>query len=165
MRVNLTDAELFVCRMLGVMRRSEAMHKVTDRQVGKDDTWSIDIDGVVAEVCVAKVMNLCPDLTVSVRSGGADLITQKGKTVDVKSTRHQNGRLLATLKKADDPCDMYVLVVVDNFGGDVVGWATKSQLFNEANKQDLGHGVGYALSQDKLETFINKGLLWTTVKS
>ena len=46
-RINLSDAELFICRTLGVMRRSEAMHKVVDQQVGKDDTWSIDIDGMV----------------------------------------------------------------------------------------------------------------------
>ena len=143
MRVNLTDAELFVCRMLGVMRRSEAMHKVKDQQMGEGDSWSIDIDGVVAEYCVAKLLNLCPDLTVSVRSGGADLITRKGKTVDVKSTRHVHGKLLATIKKAHDPCDMYVLVVVDNFGGTVMGWASKSDLFHDDNKQDLGYGIGY----------------------
>ena len=81
MRINLTEAELFICRMLGVMRRSEAMHKVSNKQVGKDDTWSIDIDGVVSEYCVAKMLNICPDLTVSVRSGGVDLISSKGKTI------------------------------------------------------------------------------------
>ena len=151
--IRLTDAELHICRMLGVMRRSEAMHKVVDQQVGKDDTWAIDIDGVVAEFCAAKQLNLCPDLTVSVRNGGADLITHKGQTVDVKSTRHKNGRLLATLKKAQDPCDVYVLVIVDDFGGDVVGWASKDMLFQDANKTDLGHGVGYALTQDQLRKF------------
>lgn len=152
-RIDLTPAELHICRILGVMRRSEAMDKVKDQQVGNDDSWSIDIDGVVAEYCVAKLLNLCPDLTVSVRNGGADLITRKGKTVDVKSTRHVNGRLLATLKKAIDPCDMYVLVVVDNFGGNVMGWASKDDLFHEDNKQDLGHGVGYAIPQQGLRPF------------
>lgn len=152
-RIDLTPAELHICRILGVMRRSEAMDKVRDQQVGNDDSWSIDIDGVVAEYCVAKLLNLCPDLTVSVRNGGADLITHKGKTVDVKSTRHKNGRLLATLKKATDPCDMYVLVVVDNFGGNVMGWASKADLFHEDNKQDLGHGVGYAIPQQGLRPF------------
>jgi len=153
LRIDLSPAELHVCRILGMMRRSEAMNRVKDQQVGGDDTWSIDIDGVVAEYCVAKLLNLCPDLTVSVRNGGADLISRKGKTIDVKSTRHVNGKLLATIKKADDPCDMYVLVIVDNFGGNVVGWASKADLFIEDNKQDLGHGIGYALSQHGLRPF------------
>lgn len=152
-QVSLTQPELHVCRMLGVMRRSEAMHKVVDQQVGKDDTWGIDIDGVVAEYCVAKLLNLCPDLTVSVRNGGADLVGRSGKTIDVKSTRHTNGRLLSTLKKAGDPCDIYVLVIVNDFGGNVAGWVTKEELFRDENKIDLGHGVGYAVPQNRLNKF------------
>ena len=152
-RVNLTDAEMFICRMLGVMRRSEAMHKVVNQQVGKDDTWTIDIDGVVAEYCVAKMLNVCPDLTVSVRSVGADLISKTGKSIDVKSTRHKAGRLLSTLKKAQDPCDIYILAIVDDMGADIAGWASKDMLFNEGNKINLGHGVGYALNQWQLNTF------------
>ena len=151
--IKLTDAELHICRILGMMRRSEAMHKVVDQQVGDNCTWAIDIDGVVAEYCVAKHLNLCPDLTVSVRNGGADLTTRNGKSVDVKSTRHKNGRLLATLKKAVDPCDLYVLVIVDDLGGNIVGWADSGTLFAEGNKTDLGHGVGYAMTQDQLKKF------------
>jgi hypothetical protein len=152
-RIDLTEAELFLCRMLGVMRRSEAMHKVVNQQVGKDDTWSIDIDGVVAEYCVAKMLNVCPDLTVSVRSGGVDLISRNGKTIDVKSTRYKNGRLLATLKKVHDPCDIYILVIADDTGADIIGWASKELLFNDANIINLGHGKGYVLDQSKLNIF------------
>jgi hypothetical protein len=59
--------------------------------------------------------------------------------------------LLATLKKAEDPCDIYVLVIVDDKGGNVVGWAGKEMLFKEENKGDLGYGVGYALTQSQLK--------------
>ena len=150
MRIDLTYSELFICRTLGVMRRSEAMNKVFDQQMGKQDTWAIDIDGMVAEFCAAKLLNVCPDLTISVRRGGADLVC-KGKTIDVKSTRYKDGRLLATLKKNDNPCDIYILVIVDDKGGDVIGWASKDLLFKEENKTNLGHGEGYALSQNQLK--------------
>lgn len=133
-----------------MMRRSEAMGKVKDQQVGEEDTWAIDIDGMVGEYCVAKHMNVCPDLTVSIRNGGSDLISPKGKTVDVKTTRWKNGRLLATLKKAEDPCDIYVLVVVDDCGGEIIGYATKEMLFQDENIEDLGRGPGYVLTQDQL---------------
>ena len=152
-RVDLTKAELFVCRMLGVMRRSAAMHKVIDQQMGEQDTWAIDIDGMVGEICVAKHLNLCPDLTVGIRKGGSDLITHQGKSIDVKTTRHKNGKLLATLKKIESQSDRYVLVIVDDHGGQISGWASKEQLFQEQNKTDLGYGVGYALNQDQLNKF------------
>lgn len=151
MRIELTKAEMFVCRMLGMMRRSVAMDNVVDQQVGKDDTWAIDIDGVVGEYCVAKHLNVCPDLTVSPRKGGTDLTSVLGESIDVKTTRTKTGRLLATLKKASDPCDIYVLVIVDNTGGDIIGYATKEDLFQDQNIRDLGHGKGYALDQDQLK--------------
>lgn len=149
-RINLTTEELFICRMLGVMRRSSAMDAVKDRQVGKDDTWSIDIDGMVGEYCVAKALNVCPDLTVGPRKGGADLISRTKQSIDVKTTRIPNGRLLATLEKAKDPCDIYILVIVDDSGGNIIGYATKDQLFSFENITNLGHGEGYGLTQDKL---------------
>lgn len=152
-RINLSEAELLVCRNLGVMRRSTAMHKVTDQQMGNQDTWAIDIDGMVGEFCVAKFLNLCPDLTIGIRKGGADLVTHDGKTIDVKTTRHKDGRLLATLKKIESQCDRYVLVIVDDFGGTVVGWASKEKLFQDANKTNLGHGIGYAMNQQQLGNF------------
>lgn len=127
------------------------MTKVQDQQVGQDDTWAIDIDGMVGEYCVAKKLNVCPDLTVSVRRGGTDLISPKGKSVDVKTTRTKHGHLLATLKKVEDPCDIYVLVIVDDKGGDIVGYATKEDLFQDQNIKDLGRGPGYALSQNQLK--------------
>ncbi len=149
-RIDLTDQELFICRMVGVMRRSAAMGNVIDQQMGKDDTWAIDIDGVVGEFCVAKHLNVWPDLTVGIRSGGSDLVLKNGSTIDVKTTRHKSGRLLATLKKVGDPCDLYVLAIVDDRGSNIVGWATKEELFVDGNKTDLGHGVGYAMTQEKL---------------
>lgn len=149
-RVNLTEAELLVCRLLGVMRRSAAMNNVTDQKVGKKDTWEMDVDGVVGEFCAAKRLNVFPDLTVGIRSGGHDLISKTKQTVDVKSTRVKDGHLLATLDKADKSCDIYVLVIVDDFGGDVVGWTSKEELFLEENIKKLGHGPGYALPQERL---------------
>jgi hypothetical protein len=155
MRIDLSKEELLICRTIGVMRRSCAMNNVVDQQMGNQDTWSIDIDGMVGEYCVAKFLNLCPDLTVGIRSGGADLMTHKGMSMDVKTTRHKNGKLLATLKKAEDPCAVYTLVIVDDLGGDIVGWAGKKDLFKEENKSDLGFGIGYAMTQQQLKEFKN----------
>lgn len=150
MRVNLTKAELHICRILGVMRRSTALNNVVDQQMGKQSPWEIDMYGMIGEYCVAKHFNWCPDLTVSIRHGGKDLETFSGRSIDVKSTNYKNGRLLCTLGKASDPCDIYVLVITDDEGGTIAGWAKKEDIFLEKNKIDLGHGVGYAIQQEDL---------------
>ncbi len=132
------------------MRRTTARNNVEDQQMGDQNPWVVDMDGMVGEFCVAKLFNLCPDLTIGVRSGGQDLESREGRSIDVKTTRYKTGKLLCTLKKQYEPCDIYVLVVVDDDGGDVVGWAKKEEIFLESNKSDLGHGVGYVLPQSKL---------------
>jgi len=152
MRVNLTDEELLICRTLGMMRRSVAMKNNKDQQVGKDCVWSIDIDGVVSEYCVAKILNVFMDLSFNGKKKSHDLIAN-GKTVDVKSTRHKNGRLLATLGKKDDSCDVYVLSIVDDAGADIVGWVNSNDLLIDRNKIDLGYGLTYGMTQDRLTKF------------
>jgi hypothetical protein len=150
MRVNLSVHELLICRSLGIMRRTCASGNVVDRQVGKQDPWEIDIDGVVGEFCVAKWLNVCPDLTISIRKGGVDLVSPIGRTIDVKTTRYKNGRLLATKSKANDPCDIYILAITDETGCDIIGWANQEDLFKPENIVNLGHGEGFAMSQDVL---------------
>jgi hypothetical protein len=72
--------------------------------------------------------------------------------VDVKSTRYQSGRLLATLKDNPD-VDIYVLAIVEDNRVCFPGYARKSRLCSEENKVNLGRGVGYALEQSKLSPF------------
>jgi hypothetical protein len=150
MRVDLTGAELHICRILGIMRRNTARKDVEDKQMGDQSPWDIDMHGMIGEYCVAKLLNVCPDLTVSIRRGGKDLETFNGRSIDVKATTYKTGSLLVTLKKKEDPCDIYVLVVVDDDGGDVVGWAKKEDIFLDENKTNKGHGVGYGLTQYQL---------------
>ena len=91
------------------------------------------------------------DLGLSPRSGSADAVV-KDKKVDIKTTRHRSGRLLATLK-ANPDVDIYVLAIIDE--GKVVfpGYALKSELIQDANLKDLGHGKGYAMEQSQLRKF------------
>jgi hypothetical protein len=152
MRIDLTVHEMLVCQTLGVLRRSSAMGNVKDQQMGDQSPWNIDIDGVIGEMCVAKHFNVFPDMTVGIRKGGSDLVVNY-KSVDVKTTRIKSGRLLSTLSKAENPCDIYVLVIVDDKGGNIVGWADKKLLFLPENITDLGHGKGYALTQIQLKKF------------
>jgi hypothetical protein len=154
-RVDLTVHEMLVCQTLGVLRRSSAMGNVKDQQMGDQSPWNIDVDGVIGEMCVAKHFNVFPDMSVGIRKGGADLFI-KNKSIDVKTTRIKSGKLLSTLKKIEDPCDVYMLVIVDDKGGDIVGWIEKEKLFLPENIADLGHGKGYVLKQEQLNKILRR---------
>ena len=155
MLVELTDSEYSVAVMLAIARRSAARgNGVVDMQIGKQDPYEIELDGLMAEIAFAKQFNYYPDLTVGPRNGGEDFRLRDGKTVDIKATRHKNGRLLATLKKESSPCDLYVLAIVEPPRKiNLVGYIDCDKLFQDKNLIDLGHGTGYGVTQDLLKEF------------
>lgn len=150
-RIDFDDNELVICQQTATRRHQNNRGAgVTDRQRGNQDKIAIDIDGVIGEFAAAKLLNVCPDMTVNTRSGGHDLISRKGAKVDVKATRRQDGRLLGEIKKKDNPCDVHMLMIVDDRSATFAGWAWGHELFDAANLVDLGHGPTYALPQSKL---------------
>jgi len=152
MKIKLAADEVTVCQMLGRMRSLIARNSgVKDAKIGDQDGAEADVLGVMAEYAFAKKFNTFPDLGLTPRSGSADGVLN-GKRYDIKSTTYKTGRLLSTMKVNPD-VDIYVLAVVDGNEVDLVGWAKKEELIKDENIVNLGHGKGYALTQDKLNIF------------
>ena len=153
MKLTLQPDEVQVCQMVGRMRTLIARgNGVRDAKMGNQDGSEADVMGMMAEYGFAKKMNVFPDLGLTPRSGSADGVMASGKRYDVKASKHEQAHLLSTLKVNPD-VDVYVLAIVHSPFIDIRGWAWKSELIQEENKKDLGHGIGYALSQDKLRRF------------
>ena len=153
MKLTLQPDEVQVCQMVGRMRTLIARgNGVRDAKMGNQDGSEADVMGMMAEYGFAKKMNVFPDLGLTPRSGSADGVMASGKRYDVKASKHKTARLLSTLKVNPD-VDVYVLCVVDGSTLDFKGWVHKEELILDKNKTDLGHGVGYALTQDKLRGF------------
>lgn len=156
MVIVLSPEEIKIAQFLGKKRRESARSNgVKDTQVGKQNPVDIDVDGMLAELAFAKSFNLYPDMTVGPRSGGADFILKDGTTVDVKATRYKTGKLLATKKKTQQPCDYYVLAVINEDNTvKLCGMSSKEKLFTEGNLINLGHGEGYAVTQENLDPLV-----------
>lgn len=140
MRVDLSENELRVARMVAVERQLYSRRNYEDKKK-MEDGFQADVDGMVAEMCFGKLFNYYLDFSVGKKK--EDFVSRKGETIDVKSTRYKTGRLLATLDKKEDPCDIYVLMVVDDQGGWYRGYVRKEELFRDENIKDLGRGAGY----------------------
>jgi hypothetical protein len=152
MIVTLKPDEITVCQMLGRMRSLIARsNNVRDAKMGSQDGADADVMGMIAEYAFAKKFNVFPDLGLSPRSGSADGRIGK-KRYDVKATNYKNGRLLCTQKENPD-VDVYVLAIVDGNEVNIAGYAYPEELRKEENLMDLGHGLGYALTQDQLRKF------------
>ena len=123
---------------------------VVDRKIGPQSGADADMDGLLGELAFCQAHNVWPDLGMKSRSGSYDCVV-RGKRIDIKTTRHANGRLLCTLKDNPD-VDVYVLAVIEknNKYVNFVGCANKADLCKPENIVDLGHGKGYALDQSRL---------------
>jgi hypothetical protein len=147
--ITLTDNDLNICRTLGNLRTLVARgNKVKDAKMGNLSGSDIDEDGVIAEYAFCRHFNIFFDPSAYPRSGSVDCV-YKGFKIDIKSTRHENGRLLATLKNNDE-VDVYALAIITGREVRLVGWAYSKDLCKEENITNLGHGEGYALNQNQL---------------
>jgi len=153
MRINLTRQELFICEYIGSCRRKNAMQFNKDRQVSKRDPFDIDIEGFMGEFIVAKYLGVMPDFSLNEKKNPIDLISRKGKTVDVKTTRNPNGKLYVTDYHKNNPCDIYILVCIDDEGGNLIGWIDGKSLFEKAEFSEANNHPSYILEQSMLNKY------------
>jgi len=151
--IKLDKHELDLCEYIGKQRSNIARsNNVFDAKIGNQNGIEADIQGFKAEYAFAKWKNIFPDFGLSPRSGSYDGITNKGARYDIKSTKYKTGNLLSTLKVNPD-VDVYILAYVNDNIVCFIGWAYKSELIKNENIKDLGHGKGYFLSRNKLNSF------------
>lgn len=75
-----------------------------------------------------------------------------GVTIDVKTTRYPQGRLLATLYKQPGDVAVYALVVGQMPHYELKGFCTADHLFAMQHIINLGHGPTRAVEQADLLT-------------
>lgn len=153
--IELSEFEQQLAELIARGRyRYARANNLPDLQHGDQCKHEIDRNGAGAELAFCRIYNLYPDLSPG--PAKADAFTKLGKSVDVKCTTYQNGRLLALTSKSTSPCDIYVLMICRWPRYRCVGYATSGQLLDSRTVMDLGHGPTHALSQADL-TAIEEG--------
>jgi hypothetical protein len=153
-RYILNDAEQRLARYVAQRRTtSNRDARVNNQRIGPQNDADTDLEGIGAEIAFCRLANVYPDLDVSPRAGGYDCTIRFGdtsRTVDVKTTKYPNGRLLAAKMKQLDAAQLYALMSGEFPDYVFCGWAMGDELIDGANLIDLGHGPTYALKQSVL---------------
>lgn len=145
--VELTPFEIRAAQALAKQRtKDNKKNDIRDRlQSGQDATF----EGCCAELAVAKILNVYPDLQSGDYKAGD--LKAFGGTVDVKwnhKGEYMNcPRWKNTLKKR---CDYYFGVSGEPPNMMIHGWASWRELFSDENLHDIGNGPYYRLSLDSL---------------
>ena len=125
-------------------------HGIIDQKIGKQSVADTDIGGIGGEIAFCKLFNFYPDLSLSPRRGGCDCVTKSGRTVDVKHTPYNTGKLLA-YRKEECAVDYYALMVGEFPEFDCRGYIPADALIRKENLRDMGYGyLSYTLSQEQL---------------
>lgn len=151
MIIELNEAEQRLAKYVAQKRNKAARSLgIEDQKIGPQGSVDIDLDGMGAEIAFCKMTNTFPDLATG-HTPDADVYTTAMGSIDVKTTRHKNGRLLARREKVTHAPDAYALMICEFPKYVFAGWTTAPELLQECNLVDLGHGEGYGLTQSDLK--------------
>ena len=152
--VPLTATEIMICNYIGKLRNHITSQHAQDRKQDKSlDGVQMSIHGVLTEYAVSKFLKLPFDLNCDFRKFGADLVTRKGKTIDVKCTSKIGGNLNAVVWSNTKPVDAFVLTEIHNTCVRIIGWINSKDFLVEENLFDVGNGEYYSVRQSELIPF------------
>jgi len=144
--VTLDQGQQAVARLLAQLRhQNNRANGVPDRKVGQQPPDYTDLNGIGGELAFCILANVCPDMSISPRSGSYDCLLN-GYRVDVKTTRYVRTPMLCVyIGKRLSDADIYVLMVGEMPVYRCAGWTWADELLRRENIRDLGYGPTYVL--------------------
>jgi len=151
MKIILNEAEQKLSIYLAKSRYKNARKKsIENRKIGPQSNELTDLNGIGAEIAYCKVNNCYPDTSITEKLPFADALTHEGNFIDVKNTTYSSGHLVAARWKTGEGVDYYCLVVGNFPEYRIAGYMKKDELLKKSRLKDLGHGAGFAATQNEL---------------
>lgn len=155
--VILNNTEKKICLFVARSRTKNNVDSgIKNPRVGPREHDDEELEGFMAEFAFCKMFNLMPDFHIEFTSTSngsdkGDAILKDGRSVDVKSTYREHGRILSrTWKKDNHGIDLYALMIGKNGTYTLKGFIKHEDLFKPENLINLGYGNSYGVTQDKL---------------
>ena len=151
MDITLNEIEQRLAKCLARKRHSQARIEGSKNvRKGTMSNEETDLEGIAGEIAFCKMFNVYPDMEPGKKP--ADCRLRTGQSVDIKTTKHRSGRLIAARWKGN-AVDRYALLVGEFPTYTFCGWATTEELMKEENLTHLGNpdkGKVFALDQSRL---------------
>jgi len=156
--IKLNESEIHFLRILASTRSFfSRKNNVVDQKFASDKSgFEIDFDGCLSEYAFCKWHNIHFSLSFRDDTAGQPDCVFKHLTIDIKSTRLPNGRMIVKLNS--QPMDMYVLAIVeDDYTIRFAGFSRSEDIKKDENVRNLGTGDSYVLDQHQLLKFKENG--------
>ena len=151
MNISLNETEQRLVHHIAKLRyEANRASQTSNAKIGSQSDAITDLEGFAAEVAWCKANNCYPDLSTDRGRPTFDAVMHDGTRVDIKATRHAQGKLLATRWKQAAGVDAYCLLVGKFPYYRQVGYMLAQELLQPANLVDLGYGLTYAAEQHRL---------------
>tara|TARA_R110001606_G_scaffold82027_1_gene188464 strand:- start:377 stop:883 length:507 start_codon:yes stop_codon:yes gene_type:complete len=159
-QIELDEVEKRLCSFIAKHRQANnrAISPVNKALVSKEDPLHVDTEGVMSELALCKALDVYPYELFDVRPrsaiNGEDNgdVFYKGICIDVKVTKHKNGKLVCLHK---NPAIDVVVLMTGEFGKyEIKGGVAVDEMFVDSN-YGLPKGFSrkcYWLSQDRLKS-------------
>ena len=153
-KVLLTEEKQKLSREIASKRyENNRRHGTQDRMMGKNE--DAELEGAAAEIAFCQLFGTEPDLTTYTRSADngtetTDTTLPCGLTVDIKTTKHMNGRLITPLHK-NITGDLFALMTGKFPNYIFRGFMSQENLIDDSNIGNLGYGLTYMANQDELK--------------
>ena len=152
MQIELNKCECDIARALARRKQSVLAQGTAWREKnGPQGQTFNDVEGFASELAFCRLFNLYPDLdALNQKPPSHDVLLHDGRTVDVKCTAYENGRLIVGAKKSLT-VDLFALMIGTMPSYRFAGFATGFDLMHPDRLTDYGHGPIYAMEQNELE--------------
>lgn len=148
--IQLTKPELATCKQSAALRWQLArMSGVVNQRRDSRSDDAIDYLGIRAEQAVAKAFNIPYSPAALGIDAGIDMFCGD-LSIDVKSTFINGEMLLAKSKEAVRADILFMVREKAEDLMELVGWVRSSRFLEEAEKKDLGHGMGWMIHESRL---------------
>lgn len=154
-RYTLSQDEVDIVTNIAKHRNDNSTKNRTSMKLGDQGDLEANIAGVAGEFVMCKHLNVFFDVRTDFGLESLpshDLVTRKGKTVDVKTTaRMYNQFFIRAGKKQYADVFMFVVGEIPTF--DLVGWITKDDAIQDRRLGDYGKGESYVIPINLLKSF------------
>jgi hypothetical protein len=154
--ITLTEERQELSRQVALERyENNRRHGTVQAEIHNMGDGAAELEGCAGEIAFCQLFGTEPDLSIYTRSAEngtdtSDTTLPCGLTVDIKTTKHMNGRLITPIHK-NITGDLFALMTGKFPNYIFRGFMSQEKLIDDGNIGDLGYGPTYIANQAELK--------------